>query len=43
MRHGIAEPFQDLQALGTGEGPEHLGDGDGGHRGCHRIILREII
>src|SRR5579859_1207092 len=43
IRDGIAEPFEDLQALGTGQGPEYLGDGDHGYRGCHRTVLGIII
>src|SRR5579859_1741221 len=39
IRDGVAEPFEDLQALGAGQGPEYLGDGDHGHRGCHRTVL----
>ena len=39
IRDRVAEPFEDLQALGAGEGPEHLGDRDGGHRGRHRTVL----
>src|SRR5271156_3758585 len=43
IRDRVAEPFQDLQALGTGQGPELLGDGDHGYRGCHRTVLETII
>src|SRR5579859_7202566 len=46
VRDGVTEPFEDLQALGAGQGPEYLGGGDRGHRGhrgCHRTVLGAII
>src|SRR5215467_2289917 len=42
MRDGVAEPCQDLQPPGAGEGTEHLNRVEVPRRGRHRVILASM-